>query len=144
MPNTVAENKNKTRQTSASAEEYLAAIGDESRRLDCQALTKLMARATGQKPKMWGPSIVGFGSYHYKYDSGREGDMCAAGFSSRAASISVYLLSGTPAQQKLLAKLGKYKMAKACLYIKRMADVDAKVLEQLVGESYAEIKRRHS
>lgn len=138
-----AKNTNKTQLTEASVEDYLAAISNEDRRKDCQALTKLMAAATKQKPRMWGTSIVGFGSYHYKYDSGREGDMCAAGFSSRADSISLYVVTNTPAQLKLLEKLGKHKAAKGCLYVKRLADVDADVLKKLVAESMAEIKRRY-
>jgi hypothetical protein len=136
-------NGNKTLLTDDSVEEYLAAITDESRRADCQSLSKLMAGATRQPPRMWGKSIVGFGSYHYTYDSGREGDMCLAGFSSRADSISLYVVADTPAQQQLLAKLGRHKAAKACIYIKRMADVDAAVLKAVIAGSVAEVKRRH-
>lgn len=136
-------NTNKTQLTDDSVEEYLAAIADESRRKDCQALTKLMSGVTRQPPRMWGKNIVGFGSYHYKYDSGREGDMCLAGFSSRADSISLYVVADTPAQLKLLAKLGKHKSAKACVYIKRLADVDAAVLKAVVAASVAEVRRRH-
>ena len=136
-------NTNKTQLTDDSVEEYLAAIADESRREDCQALTKLMAGVTRQPARMWGKSIVGFGSYHYQYDSGREGDMCLAGFSSRADSISLYVVADTPAQLQLLAKLGKHKSAKACVYIKRLADVDAAVLKALIAASVAEVKRRH-
>src|SRR5262245_6400708 len=112
-----AKNTNKTQLTEASVEEYLANIADEARRKDCAALTKLMAAVTGHKPRMWGANIVGFGSYHYKYDSGREGDMCLAGFSSRKDSISVYVMVDTPSQKQLLAKLGKHKVSKsACVY----------------------------
>jgi hypothetical protein len=139
----VKKNTNKTQLTDDSVEEYLSAITDEARRKDCQALTKLMAGVTRQPPRMWGKSIVGFGSYHYKYDSGREGDMCLVGFSSRADSISLYVVADTPAQLKLLAKLGKHKSAKACVYIKRLADVDAAVLKAVVAASVAEVKRRH-
>ena len=109
-----------------------------------QALTKLMAGVTRQKPRMWGASIVGFGSYHYKYDSGREGDMCLAGFSSRSDSISVYVVVDTPSQKQLLAKLGKHKSSTAaCVYLKRLADVDQDVLKQVIAGSIAEVKRRH-
>jgi hypothetical protein len=137
-------NTNKTQLTEGSVEGYLANIGDEARRKDCQALVKLMAAVTGQKPRMWGAGIVGFGSYHYKYDSGREGDMCLAGFSSRADSISVYVVVDTPAQQKLLANLGKHKTStKACVYLKRLSDVDQDVLKAVIAESVAEVRRRN-
>jgi hypothetical protein len=139
-----AKNKNKTQLTQASVEEYLANIADEARRVDCQKLTKLMATVTGEKPRMWGANIVGFGSYHYKYDSGREGDMCLAGFSSRKDSISVYVLVDTPAQKQLLAKLGKHKTStSSCVYLKRLADVDQNVLKQVIAGSVAEVKRRY-
>ena len=139
-----AKNTNKTQLTEASVEEYLANIADEGRRKDCQALTRLIAGVTRQKPRMWGASIVGFGSYHYKYDSGREGDMCLAGFSSRADSISVYVMVDTPAQRQLLAKLGKHRVSKSsCVYVKRMSDIDQGVLKQVIAASVAEVKRRH-
>jgi hypothetical protein len=131
--------ENKTKQTEASVEEYLANIGDETRRADCEALVKLMSGVTRKPPKMWGSSIVGFGSYHYRYASGREGDMCLAGFSTRKADLTVYVI--TAGQEALLKKLGKHKVSKACLYIKRLADVDVKVLRQLVAASVAEVKR---
>jgi hypothetical protein len=127
--------ENKTKATGASVADYLAAIKNEGRRKDCQVLAKLMTKATKQKPKMWGPSIVGFGSYHYKYDSGHEGDACLTGFASRKGDISVYLVPGAPGQKQLLAKLGKHKMGKGCLYIRKLADVDLAVLEQLVTTS---------
>jgi hypothetical protein len=135
--------ENKTKPTGASVESYLAAIPDEARRKDCAALAKLMSRATKEKPKMWGPSIVGFGSYHYKYESGREGDSCLTGFSSRRGDISLYLVKGFPGQESLLSKLGKYKVGGGCLYIRRLADVDLKVLERLVAGAAAERKRAH-
>jgi hypothetical protein len=135
--------ENKTKATDASVDDYTGAIEDESRKKDCHALIKLMTRVTRQKPKMWGTSIVGFGSYHYKYDSGREGDSCLTGFSSRKGDISVYLTASAPNQDELLARLGKHKMGKACLYIRRLSDVDLKVLAELVSGSVAEIKRRY-
>jgi Domain of unknown function (DU1801) len=136
--------ENKTKATEASVDGYIAAIDDESRRKDCAALARLMAKASKQKPKMWGTSIVGFGSYHYKYESGREGDSCLTGFSSRKGDISIYLMASFPGHDELLSRLGKHKMAKACLYIRKLSDVDLKVLEQLVAGSVAERKRRHS
>lgn len=138
-----AKNTNKTQLTGLGVEEYLAAIDDEARRVDCQALTRLIAAVTRQPARMWGANIVGFGSYHYRYDSGREGDMCRVGFSSRADSISLYVVADTPAQQKLLAGLGKHKSAKACVYIRRLADIDLDVLKAVIRESLAEVKRRY-
>ena len=135
--------ENKTKVTEASVESYLSAIADETRRTDCEALAKLMARATKQRPKMWGTTIVGFGSYHYKYESGREGDSCLTGFSSRKGDISLYLVESFPGQKALLAKLGKHKMSGGCLRIRTLGDVDPKVLEQLVAGAAAERKRRH-
>lgn len=132
---------NKTTQTGASVEEYIANIADEGRRADCAALAKLMSAVTRKPPKMWGPAIVGFGQYHYKYDSGREGDMCLAGFSSRKADLTVYVF--TEGQDALLAKLGKHKRSKACLYLKRLADVDQAVLKKIIAASVAEVKRRY-
>jgi len=132
---------NKTTLTEASVEEYIANIADEGRRADCAALAKLMGAVTRKPPKMWGPAIVGFGQYHYKYDSGREGDMCLAGFSSRKADLTVYVF--TEGQDALLAKLGKHRSSKACLYLKRLADVDQAVLKKLIAASVAEVKRRY-
>ena len=125
--------ENKTKLTQASVEHYLAAIEDNGRRKDCEALAKLMAKATKHQAMMWGTSIVGFGSHHYKYASGREGDICLVGFSSRKGDISIYGTASAPAQEELLARLGKHKMGKGCLYIRKLGDVDVKVLEQLVA-----------
>jgi hypothetical protein len=135
--------ENKTRATTASVKSYLAAIKDESRRQDCEALAALMTKATKEPPTMWGTSIVGFGSYHYKYDSGREGDACLAGFSSRKGDISIYLLAEFPKKEQLLAKLGKHKMSGSCLHVGKLADVDQKVLAQVVLAAFEERKRRH-
>ena len=135
--------QNKTKVTETSVESYFSTIKDESRRKDCEALARLMTRVTKQRPKMWGTSIVGFGSYHYKYDSGREGDSCLTGFSSRKGDISVYLVASFPGQQELLSKLGKHRMGKGCLYVRKLSDVDRTVLEQLVAGTVAERKRRY-
>jgi hypothetical protein len=136
--------ENLTKVTEASVEAYLEAITEESRRKDCRALAKLMAKSTGHPPKMWGSSIVGFGSYHYKYESGREGDSCLAGFSSRKGDISIYLLAEFPGDQALFARLGRHTRGKGCLYIRTLAEVDCKVLEKLVAASADERKRRYS
>lgn len=132
----------KTKATKASVSTYIAAIKDEQRRKDCQALVALIAKATGLKAGMWGNAIVGFGSYHYKYDSGHEGDSCVVGFSSRAGAISLYVMN-FEGRDALLAKLGKHKAAKGCLYIKALGDVDAKVLAQIFKKGAASIKKRY-
>ena len=135
--------ENKTKATDASVEAYLTAIEDDGRRNDCKTIAALMSRITKAEPRLWGPSIVGFDSYHYKYPSGREGDAGVTGFSSRKGDISVYLAASGPNQERLLAQLGRHKMAKSCLYIRKLADVDIKVLERLIAESVAEVKRRY-
>ncbi|MCG2585941.1 DUF1801 domain-containing protein [Massilia sp. TS11] len=135
---------NKTQATVASVDAYLDAIADPERRADCQALTKLMSKATGEPATMWGTSIVGFGSYHYRYESGREGDSCLVGFASRKGDISLYVSAVFPEREALLAKLGKHKTAKACVYLKRLADVDLKVLEQIVKAAAKDTKARHA
>lgn len=133
----------KTKPTAASVEQYIAAIADAGRRAEAESLLELMRRATRQAPVMWGPGIVGFGRYKYSAASGRSGESCATGFAARKGDFSVYLVAEGPSQQELLARLGKHKMGKACLSIKRLAEVDLEVLEQLVAESYAEVHRRH-
>jgi hypothetical protein len=124
--------ENKTKATKVSVSAFIDAITDESRRADAKALVKLMQKAAGEKPKMWGPSIIGFGSYHYTYDSGREGDMPVVAFSPRKTATVLYGLS---AAEALLPKLGKHTRGKGCLYIKKLADVDLKVLEAMVAKS---------
>lgn len=128
--------ENKTKATKASVADYFASIADEGRRKDCEALAKLMAKVTKQPPVMWGTSIVGFGNHHYRYESGREGDICAVGFSSRKGDISLYL-TNLPDREGFLSKLGKHKAGKGCLYVRRLADVDLVVLEKMIAASYA-------
>lgn len=135
--------ENKTKATEMSVQSYLSSIEDESRRRDCEVLTKLMSKVTKQEPKMWGTSIVGFGSYHYKYESGREGDAPVAGYSSRKGDITLYLAADSPAYGQLLAKLGKHKTGKGCLYIRKLSDVDMQTLESLIAEGYAQRLRNH-
>jgi hypothetical protein len=136
-------NQNKTKPTKVRVQEYLAAIEDKTRRKDCEALAQLMTKATKQPPTMWGSSIVGFGSYHYKYESGREGEMCLVGFASRKGEICVYGLNGIADRQALFARLGKYKAGKGCLYIKSLADIDKKILEKLIVRAAAEKNRQN-
>jgi len=135
---------NKIQATEGSVDGYFSAIEDELRREDCVALAKLMTKATKQQPKMWGAGIVGFGSYRYKYESGREGDSCLVGFSSRKGDIAIYLVGDFPGRDELLGKLGKHKTAKACLYVRRLSDIDLKVLEQLVVASVKQRKLNHA
>jgi len=133
----------KTKPTGLSVKAYLDAIEDESRRKDCREIAALMKRVTGCTPKMWGTSIIGFDQYHYKYASGREGDSCVVGFSSRKESISLYLHAcqdGTPTH---LGSLGRFTRGKGCVYVKQLADINLPVLEKLVAHSVAEIKRRY-
>ena len=139
----MAKAKNKTVQTEASVDDYIAAVEDEKRRSDCHKLVKLMSSVTKQPPKMWGTGIVGFGTCHYKYESGREGDMPLAGFASRNGDLSIYLSCDQPPQQDLLEKLGRHKMGKACLYVRRLDDVDMKVLKKLVQVSVKATKDRY-
>ena len=126
---------NKTRPTSGSVSAFMAAIGDPRMRADARKVAAVMRRATGKRARMWGPSMVGYGSYHYRYESGREGDFMITGFSPRKQALTVYIMPGFSGFGKLMSKLGKYKTGKSCLYIKRLDDVDETVLEQLIRES---------
>jgi hypothetical protein len=125
----------KTKPTIASVSEFLDAIEDDERRRDCLAVAKIMKKATGAEPKMWGPSIIGFGDHHYKYESGRELDWFLTGFSPRKNDLTLYIMPGFARYEGLMAKLGKHKTGKSCLYIKRLADVDQTVLRTLVEDS---------
>ncbi len=131
----------KTRQNDASVEAFLNSIADEKKREDCFTLLDMMKQATGVAPKMWGDSIVGFGSYHYKYKSGREGDWFLAGFAPRKQTLTLYIMAGFDQYDDLLAKLGKYKTGKSCLYIKKLADIDLATLKELVKQSVEHMKK---
>jgi Domain of unknown function (DU1801) len=133
----------KTKQTEQSVEGFLEKVADEKVRRDCFTIIKLMQKVTGLPPKMWGPAIVGFGKYHYKYESGHEGDICVTGFSPRKANLSLYVLAGFPGQDDLLNKLGKHKTGKGCLYIKKLDDVDVDILETLIKKSFDFMKKKH-
>ncbi len=134
--------ENKTKPTKVSVTAFINAITDPARRADAKALVKLMQNASAEKPKMWGPSIIGFGSCHYKYESGREGDMPLIGFSPRKAASVLYGAIGSADAGALLGKLGKHATGKGCLYIKKLADVDQQVLETMMVKSLA-AKRAH-
>jgi len=135
--------KLKTKPTEVSAGSHIAAITNEEQRNDAQTLVALMRRVTKQEPVMWGPSIVGFGSYHYKYASGHEGDSALTGFAVRGSELVVYIAAGFEGRDVLLAKLGKHRTGKVCVYIRRLANVDLTVLEKLVARSIVDTKRRY-
>ncbi len=136
--------ENKTKPTAMSVSAFLAACADEERRTDAETLAKLMQKVSGKGPMMWGPSIVGFDSYHYTYESGREGDAPIVGFSPRKAANVLYGTIGFDGADALLAKLGKHATGKGCLYIKKLADVDIRVLETLIKKAVAATRARHA
>jgi hypothetical protein len=127
----------KTKVNEASVQEFLSKVEGEQKRQDCFEIVKIMQQVTKEDPKMWGSAIIGFGSYHYKYDSGREGDMPRIAFSPRKQNITLYIGVGDNSDNPLLKKLGKYTTAKVCLYIKKLADVDRNVLRELIADSFA-------
>ena len=131
---------NKTVKTGASVEEFIAGVENSRRREDGVALLEMMREITGLEPEMWGPSIIGFGDLHYKYESGREGDMFLTGFSPRKRSLSLYIASDFAEYDSLLARLGKHRKSVSCLYINKLADVDMDVLRELVRRSYESAK----
>jgi hypothetical protein len=133
---------NKTKPTKVSVAAFIKAISDPIRQADARALVKLMQAASGEKPKMWGPSIIGFGSHHYVYASGREGDMPLVGFSPRKAAIVLYVNRGFPGFDALLARLGRHTTGGGCLYVKRLADLDQKVLAEIVAKSVAALRAK--
>lgn len=133
----------KTKQTTASVAAFLAAIDDKQQRADAKKLSAMMRSATGSRAKMWGGAIVGFGSYHYKYASGREGDWPLVGYSPRSQNLSIYIMAGFSDFDKLMARLGKHKTGKSCLYIKRLADVDETVLRQLIDGSVKYMRSKY-
>jgi hypothetical protein len=126
-----------TKVNDASVEDFLGKVENEQKREDCLEIIKIMKQVTKQEPKMWGPAIIGFGSTHYKYESGREGDMPQLGFSPRKQSLTLYIGVGDSSKSPLLKKLGKHTTSKVCLYIKKLADVDRVVLQELIAESFA-------
>lgn len=133
----------KTKQTEMSVDAFLDGVVDPARRDDASALAAMMARVTGEPARMWGPSIVGYGRYRYRYESGREGEMCRMGFAPRKAELVLYVLSDSPEQAAQLSRLGRHKAGKGCLYIKKLADVDADVLEALLRDRWALMKARY-
>jgi len=127
--------ENKTKPTDVSVDEFLASVENDRRRDDAMTVCKMMQEITGEEPAMWGPTMVGFGTYHYKYDSGREGDWFVAGFAPRKASLVVYIMSGFKRHDVLMKKLGKHKTGGSCLYINKLSDVDMDILRELISRS---------
>jgi len=133
----------KTKPTTVKIEDFLESVPSTLRREDACRVMSMMEEITGEKPVMWGPSIIGFGTYHYTYESGHEGDACIAGFSPRKANLVIYLTSGFADKNELVEKLGKHKASKSCLYINKLSDIDLSVLEQLVRHDVAEVRRQY-
>lgn len=132
----------KTKKTVASVEDFLAGITPEKKRQDAAALCELMKKATKLEPKMWGSSMIGFGDYHYKYESGHEGDTFLVGFSPRKANLTVYIMPGFEQYEELLSKLGKHKTGKSCLYLNTLDDVDLPTLRKIIQSAFADMKKR--
>lgn len=135
--------ENKTKPTGASVEKYIASRANAQQRADCRELMALFKKLTGQPPRMWGPSIVGYGSYRYTYESGRTGEAPLAGFAIRGRDLVVYLMPEGEEQESLLSRLGKHRMGKSCLYFRQLADLDRSALERLVAGSIADVRRRY-
>ncbi len=136
--------ENKTKPTKVSVSDYIDALPDEAKRTDSKTLIKLIQRLTGEKPKMWGPAIVGFGNVHYEYESGRKGDTPVVAFSPRKPAIVVYGMNNFPEANELTAKLGKCKLHGSCLHIKRLADIDLQILETMIVKSMDAARQKHS
>lgn len=139
----MANAQNKTQPAKTSVAAFLNAIPDDDRRRDCKAIAKLLKTVSGKRPALWGTSIVGYGTYHYTYASGREGDSLRIGFSPRKQDITIYIMPGYTDYGSILSKLGKHKKGKSCLYIKRLSDVDMKVLERLVRAGWKDMQKRY-
>ncbi|MEM7708800.1 MAG: DUF1801 domain-containing protein [Pseudomonadota bacterium] len=134
----------KTRQNAADVKSFLKGVKDPKRREDALAMLDIMGELTGETPRMWGSSIVGFGKYHYVYESGREGDWMATGFSPRKQALTLYIMSGFSGEDGLMEKLGTFKTGKSCLYVKRLEDVHLPTLKKLITKSYRHIKKKYA
>lgn len=134
----------KTKKNDKNPKAFIEAVEHKKRREDSLVVMDLMERITGEKPVMWGPSIVGYGSYHYKYASGQEGDWMMTGFSPRKQALTIYIMPGFKRYDELMSKLGKYKTGKACLYINKLEDIDFKTLEELIQLSFNYMKSKYS
>lgn len=141
----MAKDQNKTQPTQVSPEDFVAQVEHPTRRADAQRLLEIFDDVTGLKPKMWGPSIIGYGRYHYKYDSGREGDFLMTGFSPRKGNLVLYIMPGyrEAKQKEMLARLGKHKLGKSCLYINKLADIDESVLKEIIRDGFADMREKY-
>lgn len=135
--------KLKTQPTGQDVSEFLASVEDPQRQEDCHTLNALMQEVTGESPQYWHSNIVGFGTYHYRYDSGREGDWFLTGFSPRKQAISIYIMDGAERYEELTAELGRFKSGRSCLYVKRLSDIDLGILRELVGHSVRYMRERY-
>jgi hypothetical protein len=135
--------ENKTRPTGEAVTEFIGSVAHPTRRADAQRLDEIFREVTGWAPQMWGPSIVGYGSYHYRYDSGREGDALATGFSPRKSNLVVYIMPGYADFDDKLARLGKHKIGKSCLYINKLADVDEEVLKEMIRVGVDDLGKKY-
>ena len=135
--------QNKTQPTKTSVTEFINAVNNEQKRKDAFEVLEMISSITGEKPVIWGPSLIGFGKYHYKYKSGREGDFFIAGFSPRKTALSIYIMSGMSKFPDLMSQLGKFKTGKSCLYIKKLNDIDRSVLKKLISESVNWMKKNY-
>lgn len=135
--------ENKTKPTAVKVEDFISSVTSEQKRADAKKLITLFERLTGEKAVMWGPSIIGFGQYHYKYASGREGDFMITGFSPRKTALTLYIMAGFSKYEEHLKKLGKFKTGKSCLYIKKLEDIDMDVLSEMILDSVQFIKERY-
>jgi hypothetical protein len=137
--------ENKTKPTEVDPRDFVAAVEHDTRRADAELLLDIFHDVTGLEPKMWGPSIIGYGRYHYKYDTGREGDMLMTGFSPRKSNLSLYIMPGYSgeAMQERLSRLGKHKLGKACLYINKLADVDEAVLREIIAAGMEDVRAKY-
>ena len=133
----------KTQPTGGNVRTFLDSIEDDRKRRDAKTVARIMKRVTGERPRLWGPSIVGYGSYHYVYDSGREGDFMVAGFSPRKQALTLYIMSGFSGHEGLMKRLGKHTTGKSCLYVKKLEDVDLEVLEELIVRSVAYVRKKY-
>lgn len=139
----MAKAKNKTVENEGSVDDFLNSVKDETKRADCLRIKSIMEEISGETAKMWGTSIVGFGNYHYKYESGREGDFMKVGFSPRAQNVTLYIMPGFGRYEDLMIRLGKHKIGKSCLYVKKLADVDEDILKELITESYSYMTNKY-
>lgn len=142
-PGSMAKSENKTQPTKRSVKEFIDQIEDEQMKKDCKSLAKFMEQVSGEKPVLWGDAIVGFGKYHYKYESGREGDSCVVGFAPRKQNIAIYTHCSLPDNDKLLKSLGKFKNGKACLNVKKLDDIKLDVLEQILKQGIQNVSDKY-